>query len=156
MSEEQIADLPEVIEEELEEEELEPEVINEVDSPEEAVKTFDDLWNNLVYQHRTKFEMYSSMQESLSSMSFDRAETRIDFTQMNQLRDEIVKIEGGLETLNLYRQYVLGQEPQPWVESELKEMRKKIKVRTRPGYEKYADWEVDTTESGTDKLNSVK
>ena len=155
MSEEQVMPLPEVTEEELEED-LQPEVINEVDTPEEAVKTFEDLWNNLVYQHRTKFEQYSSMQESLSSMSFDRQETRIDFTQMNQLRDEIVKIEGGLETLNLYRKYVLNEEPQPWVESELKEMRKKIKVRTRPGYEKYADWEADTTETGTDKLNSVK
>ena len=155
MSEEQIVELPEVTEEELEEN-LEPEVINEVDSPEDAVKTFDDLWNNLVYQHRTKFELYSSMQESMSSMSFDRQETRIDFTQMNQLRDEIVKIEGGLETLNLYRQYVLHEEPQPWVESELKEMRKKIKVRTRPGYEKYSDWEADTTQTGTDKLNTVK
>ena len=155
MSEEQIVELPEVTEEELEEN-LEPEVINEVDSPEDAVKTFDDLWNNLVYQHRTKFELYSSMQESMSSMSFDRQETRIDFTQMNQLRDEIVKIEGGLETLNLYRKYVLHEEPQPWVESELKEKRKKIKVRTRPGYEKYSDWEADTTETGTDKLNAVK
>lgn len=147
MSEEQILTV---------EEELEPEVINEVDSPEEAVKTFEDLWNNLVYQHRTKYEQYSSMQESLSSMTFDRQETRIDFTQMNQLRDEIVKIEGGLETLNLYRMYVLHEEPQPWVESELKEYRKKIKVRTRPGYEKYSNWEADTTETGTDQLNSVK
>jgi hypothetical protein len=36
-------------------------------------------------------------------MEFDQQETRVDFTEMNQLRDEIVKIEGGLETLNLYR-----------------------------------------------------
>lgn len=155
MSEEQIADLPEVIEEELEED-LEPEVVNEVASPEEAVKSLDDLWRNLVYQHREKFTKYSEMQESLSSMNFDRTETRIDFTELNTLRDEIVKLEGGLETINLFRQYVLGEEPQPWVESEIKEQRKKIKVRTRPGYEKYSNWEVDTTETGTDKLNAVK
>lgn len=155
MSEEQIADLPEVIEEELEED-LEPEVINEVSSPEEAVKSLDDLWRNLVYQHREKFTKYSEMQESLSSMNFDRTETRIDFTELNTLRDEIVKLEGGLETLNLFRQYVLGEEPQPWVESEIKEQRKKIKVRTRPGYEKYSNWEADTTETGTDQLNAVK
>jgi len=155
MSEEQTLDLPEVIEEEIEVE-TEPEVINEVDSPEDAVKSLEDLWRNLIYQHREKFNRYSEMQQSLSSMSFDRPETRIDFTEMNTLRDEIVKLEGGLETINLFRQYVLGEEPQPWVESEIKEMRKKIKVRTRPGYEKYADWEADTTETGTDKLNSVK
>ena len=155
MSEEQIADLPEVIEEELEED-LEPEVINEVSSPEEAVKSLDDLWRNLVYQHREKFTKYSEMQESLSSMNFDRTETRIDFTELNTLRDEIVKLEGGLETINLFRQYVLGEEPQPWVESEIKEQRKKIKVRTRPGYEKYSNWEADTTETGTDQLNAVK
>ena len=155
MSEEQIADLPEVIEEELEED-LEPEVINEVSSPEEAVKSLDDLWRNLVYQHREKFTKYSEMQQSLSSMNFDRTETRIDFTELNTLRDEIVKLEGGLETLNLFRQYVLGEEPQPWVESEIKEQRKKIKVRTRPGYEKYSNWEADTTETGTDQLNAVK
>lgn len=155
MSEEQIADLPEVIEEELEED-LEPEVINQVDSPEDAVKTLEDLWRNLIYQHREKYTKYSEMQESLSSMNFDRTETRIDFTELNTLRDEIVKLEGGLETLNLFRQYVLGEEPQPWVESEIKEQRKKIKVRTRPGYEQYSNWEADTTETGTDQLNAVK
>ncbi|UNH61162.1 hypothetical protein SSZBM1_45 [Synechococcus phage S-SZBM1] len=156
MSEDKTLDLPEVIEEELEEEELEPEVVSEVDSPEEAVKSLDDLWRNLVYQHREKYSKYASMQESLSSMNFDRPETRIDFTEMNTLRDEIVKLEGGLETINLFRQYVLGEEPQPWVESEIKEKRKKIRVRTRPGYEKYADWEVDTAETGTDQLNTIK
>jgi hypothetical protein len=155
MSEEQILDLPEVIEEEIEED-TEPEVISEVSSAEEAVTTLEDLWRNLIYQHREKYNRYSEMQESLSSMNFDRAETRIDFTELNTLRDEIVKLEGGLETINLFRQYVLKEEPQPWVESEIKEQRKKIRVRTRPGYEKYSDWEADTTETGTEKLNSVK
>jgi len=133
----------------------EPETITEVDSEEEAVKSLDDLWRNLVYQHREKYTAYSDLQASISSMNFDRAETRIDFTKMNEMRDDLVKIEGGLETINLYRRLVLGEPAQPWIESELEEERKKIKVRTRPGYEKYANWEAD--KSATDaELNKTK
>lgn len=135
--------------------EFEPETITEVNSEEEAVKTLDDLWKNLVYQHREKFNEYADLQASISAMSFDRAETRIDFTKMNEMRDDLVKIEGGLETINLYRRLVLGEPAQPWIESELEEQRKKIKVRTRPGYEKYANWEAD--QSATDAtLNKTK
>jgi hypothetical protein len=72
---------------------------------------------------------------------------------MNQLRDEIVKIEGGLETLNLYRVYVLKEEAEPWIQEEIEEKRK-IKVRTRPGYEKYATWESDN--EGSEALNKLK
>lgn len=131
----------------------EPETIEEVATAEEAVKTFDDLWRNLVFQHRTKYQRYTDMNASLSSMSFDDQETRVDFTELNNLRDEIVKIEGGLETLNLYRVLVLKVEAEPWIQEEIEEKRK-IKVRTRPGYEKYADWESDN--AGADALNKAK
>ena len=131
----------------------EPETIQEVESAEEAVKTFDDLWRNLVFQHRTKYQRYTDMNASLSSMSFDDQETRVDFTELNSLRDEIVKIEGGLETLNLYRVLVLKVEAEPWIQEEIEEKRK-IKVRTRPGYEKYAEWESDN--AGADALNKAK
>ena len=131
----------------------EPETIEEVATAEEAVKTFDDLWRNLVFQHRTKYQKYTDMNASLSSMSFDDQETRVDFTELNSLRDEIVKIEGGLETLNLYRVLVLKVEAEPWIQEEIEEKRK-IKVRTRPGYEKYADWESDN--AGADALNTAK
>lgn len=131
-----------------------PEYITEVANAREAVKSLDDLWKNLIYQHREKYKTYAETQEALSAMSFDRAETRVDFTKMNALRDELVKIEGGIETINLYRQLVLHEEPQPWIESEIQE-KKKIKVRTRPGYEKYTDWESDqgTTDA---ELNKTK
>jgi hypothetical protein len=132
----------------------EPETIEEVDKPENAVKSFEDLWRNLMHQHRTKFERYVSLNESLTSMNFDdQQETRVDFTELNELRDEIVKIEGGLETLNLYRVYVMKEESEPWIQEEIDEKRK-IKVRTRPGYEKYATWESDN--EGADALNKIK
>tara|TARA_B100002019_G_scaffold250054_1_gene229743 strand:+ start:3424 stop:3864 length:441 start_codon:yes stop_codon:yes gene_type:complete len=131
----------------------EPETIEEVETAEEAVKTFDDLWRNLVFQHRTKYQRYTDMNASLSSMNFEDQETRVDFTELNSLRDEIVKIEGGLETLNLYRVLVLKVEAEPWIQEEIEEKRK-IKVRTRPGYEKYADWESDN--AGADALNKAK
>ena len=60
-----------------------PETITEVDTAQEAVKSFDDLWNNLRYQHREKFKEYSELQASLSAMNFDQGETRVDFTKMN-------------------------------------------------------------------------
>ena len=41
--------------------EWEPETIEEVDKPENAVKTFDDLWRNLMHQHRTKYERYAAL-----------------------------------------------------------------------------------------------
>jgi hypothetical protein len=133
--------------------EWEPETIEEVDSPENAVKSFDDLWRNLMYQHRTKYDRYVKLNESLTSMKFDDQETRVDFTELNELRDQIVKIEGGLETLNLYRTLVLKEEAEPWIQKEIEE-RRTIKVRTRPGYEKYAAWESNN--EGADALNRVK
>ena len=93
------------------------------------------------------------MNASLSSMNFEDQETRVDFTEMNNLRDEIVKLEGGLETLNLFRTLVLKEDAEPWIQEEIEEKRK-IKVRTRPGYEKYADWESDN--AGADALNRAK
>ena len=133
--------------------EYEPETIEEVNSAEEAVKSLEDLWRDLVYQHRTKYQRYTDMNASLSSMNFEDQETRVDFTEMNNLRDEIVKLEGGLETLNLFRTLVLKEDAEPWIQEEIEEKRK-IKVRTRPGYEKYADWESDN--AGADALNRAK
>lgn len=131
-----------------------PESIVQVDSAEEAVKTLDDLWKNLIYQHRELMESYTNLQKSVSAMSFDQSETRVDFTKMNEMRDQLVKLEGGLETINLYRTLVLKEEAEPWIEAEIQE-KKKIKVRTRPGYEKYTDWESD--QGSTDaNLNKIK
>ena len=131
-----------------------PETITEVDTAQEAVKSFDDLWNNLRYKHREKFKEYSELQASLSAMNFDQGETRVDFTKMNEMRDDIVKLEGGLETLNLYRTLVMGVEAEPWLEIEIQEKRKKIKVRTNSkyskkggDYSKYANWEADQTKT---------
>ena len=134
-----------------------PETITEVDTAQEAVKSLEDLWNNLRYQHREKFKEYSELQASLSAMNFDQGETRVDFTKMNEMRDDIVKLEGGLETLNLYRTLVLGVEAEPWLEIEIQEKRKKIKVRTNSkyskkggDYSKYANWEADATKTDAD------
>lgn len=131
-----------------------PESIVQVDSAEEAVKTLDDLWKNLIYQHRELMESYTNLQKSVSAMSFDQSETRVDFTKMNEMRDQLVKLEGGLETINLYRTLVLKEEAEPWIEAEIQE-KKKIKVRTRPGYEKYTDWESDQSETDA-TLNKIK
>jgi len=131
-----------------------PETIVQVDSAEEAVKTLDDLWRNLIYQHREQIASYTALQESVSAMAFDQTETRVDFTKMNEMRDQLVKLEGGLETINLYRTLVLKEEAQPWIEAEIQE-KKRIKVRTRPGYEKYTDWESDQSETDA-TLNKVK
>ena len=127
-----------------------PEQITEVDTAKDAVKSFEDLWLNLRYQHREKYKEYTELQASLSAMNFESAETRVDFTRMNEMRDDIVKLEGGLETLNLYRTLVLGVESEPWIEKEIQEKRKKIKVRTNSkhskkgtDYSKYANWEAD-------------
>ena len=159
MSEENVSQ--EVLEEALEVD-LPPELIEEVETAKEAVKSFDDLWRNLMYQHREKYSEYSKLQESLSAMSFDREETRVDFTQMNALRDEIVKLEGGLETLNLYRQFVMGVDPEPWVESEIQAKRKLVKVKTNSPYSKkgkdysqFSNWE--SNQAATDEeLNKTK
>ena len=134
-----------------------PEKITPVANASEAVKTFDDLWLNLRYQHRERFKEYTELQASLSAMNFESAETRVDFTRMNEMRDDIVKLEGGLETLNLYRTLVLGVEAEPWLEIDIQEKRKKIKVRTNSKYSKkggdytkYANWEADKTATDAD------
>jgi len=130
--------------------ELPPEVIEEVETAYEAVQTLDDLWKNLIYQHREKYTHYQEMQEGLGSMAFDRPETRVNFTDLNAIRDELVKIEGGLETINMYRKYVLKEPEQPWLEDEMQKERAKIKVATsskfsdpnkKKDYSKMADWE---------------
>lgn len=61
-----------------------PEQITEVDSAKDAVKSFEDLWLNLRYQHREKYKEYTELQASLSAMNFESAETRVDFTRMNE------------------------------------------------------------------------
>tara|TARA_B100000427_G_scaffold225385_1_gene188996 strand:+ start:1552 stop:2106 length:555 start_codon:yes stop_codon:yes gene_type:complete len=133
--------------------ELPPEVIQEVKDAFEAVKSLDDLWRNLIYQHREKYAKYQEMQEGLGSMSFDRPETRINFTDLNAIRDELIKIEGGIETINMYRKYVLKEPEQPWLEEEMEKERAKIKVATsskfsdpkkKKDYSKMADWEGET------------
>ena len=141
--------------------ELPPEVIEEVQSAYEAVQSLEDLWKNLIYQHRVKFEHYQQMQEGLSSMSFDRPETRVNFTELNELRDELVKIEGGLETLNMYRKYVLKEDEKPWLEVDMEKQRSKIKVATssqftdknkKKDYSGLTDWQ-----GGQDpELNKLK
>jgi len=133
--------------------ELPPEVIQEVKSAFEAVQSLDDLWKNLIYQHRQKYLQYQEMQEGLGSMSFDRPETRINFTDLNGIRDELIKIEGGIETINMYRKYVLKEPEQPWLEEEMEKERAKIKVATsskysdpkkKKDYSQMADWEGET------------
>ena len=133
--------------------ELPPEVIQEVKDAFEAVQSLDDLWKNLIYQHREKYNKYQEMQEGLGSMSFDRPETRINFTDLNAIRDEFSKIEGGIETINMYRKYVLKEPEQPWLEEEMQKERAKIKVATsskfsdpkkKKDYSKMADWEGET------------
>ena len=133
--------------------ELPPEVIQEVKSAFEAVQSLDDLWKNLIYQHRQKYLQYQEMQEGLGSMSFDRPETRINFTDLKAIRDELIKIEGGIETINMYRKYVLKEPEQPWLEEEMEKERAKIKVATsskysdpkkKKDYSQMADWEGET------------
>ena len=133
--------------------ELPPEVIQEVKSAFEAVQSLDDLWKNLIYQHRQKYLQYQEMQEGLGSMSFDRPETRINFTDLNAIRDELIKIEGGIETINMYRKYVLKEPEHPWLEEEMEKERAKIKVATsskysdpkkKKDYSQMADWEGET------------
>ena len=137
-----------------------PEKITPVANASEAVKTFDDLWLNLRYQHRERFKEYTELQSSLSAMNFEDNETRVDFTRMNEMRDDLVKIEGGLETLNLYRTIVLGVEAEPWIEDEIKA--KKIKVRTNSkhskkgnDYSKYANWEADASKTDQELNKTV-
>ena len=137
-----------------------PEKITPVANASEAVKTFDDLWLNLRYQHRERFKEYTELQSSLSAMNFEDNETRVDFTRMNEMRDDLVKIEGGLETLNLYRTLVLGVEAEPWIEDEIKA--KKIKVRTNSkhskkgnDYSKYANWEADASKTDQELNKTV-
>ena len=119
-----------------------------VESEKEAITSFDDLWMNLRYQHREKFKKYADMQSSLSSMSFDRQETRIDFTELNELRDEIVKLEGGMETMNIQRRLLRNEDPEPWVESEIKKTRIKVKTNSpnskkkgTNAYKEYTEWQ---------------
>ena len=147
---------PDKINEDLEDiglPELPPEVIQEVKDAFEAVQSLDDLWKNLIYQHREKYAKYQEMQEGLGSMSFDRPETRINFSDLNAIRDELIKIEGGIETINMYRKYVLKEPEQPWLEEEMQKERAKIKVATsskysdpkkKKDYSKMADWEGET------------
>ncbi|AGH56985.1 hypothetical protein CPXG_00182 [Cyanophage P-RSM6] len=141
--------------------ELPPEVIEEVETAYEAVQTLDDLWKNLIYQHREMYLKYEEMQQGMTSMSFDRPETRINFTELNEMRDDLVKIEGGLETLNLYRKFVLKEDPKPWLESEMAKERSNIKVATsskysdsatkKKDYSKLSDWQGEVR----DDLNKL-
>ena len=148
-----IADLPEVDQTDTEL----PESIATVESEKEAITSFDDLWMNLRYQHREKFKKYADMQSSLSSMSFDRQETRIDFTELNELRDEIVKLEGVMETMKIQLRLLRNEDPEPWVESEIRKAKIKVKTNSPNSKKKGTDAYAGYTEwEGTDNPDMNK
>ena len=96
-------------------------------------------------------QLKKNFEEQIATTVKQIGELEANLTKAKEYK---IKLEGGLETLNLYRTLVMGVEPEPWLEIEIQEKRKKIKVRTNSkyskkggDYSKYANWEADQTKT---------
>jgi hypothetical protein len=67
--------------------------------------TIDELIVDFQYQHGQKMEEFEKMNEELSNPVLNPyGVTKIDFSQRENLRTEIIKLEGAIEGLELYNQ----------------------------------------------------
>lgn len=66
--------------------------------------TIDELIENFQGQHSEKMEEFQKMESDLQDPTLNPyGITKIDFSKREELRTEIVKLEGAIEALQLYK-----------------------------------------------------
>jgi hypothetical protein len=92
----------------------------------------DDLFVNLANQHAETFEKYVAAKAQLDgyeSRPQQQGNSTFSLTEIQELRDQCVKLEGALDGLNLYFTECLGQEAKEWISEKPITQTAKPKVR---------------------------
>jgi len=118
-------------------------------SEELKVSSIDELWDNLALQHAVKMEKYvvlkGQLDNTIDNPLNQPTGSTFDVREIQTLRDELVKIEGALDALNIIYTQIEGKEARTYV---VEPERPAPKVRTTgAGKEKYKeleDWQPDT------------
>ena len=106
--------------------------------------TFDQLFENLKAQHAIKYDRYLVLKSQVDAICNkpQQGNNTFDLREVQALRDEVVKIEGGLDALNLFLTQVKGEEARNYVEIP-KKPSPKVRVKGKAGFEDLADWVPD-------------
>ena len=106
--------------------------------------TFDQLFENLKAQHAIKYDRYLVLKSQVDAISNkpQQGNNTFDLREVQKLRDEVVKIEGGLDALNLVLTQVKGEEERTYVTIP-KKPSPKVRVKGKEGFEDLADWVPD-------------
>lgn len=65
--------------------------------------TIQELIADFQYQHSQKMEEFEKLNEELSNPTLNPyGVTKIDFSQREEMRVDLIKLEGAIEGLNLY------------------------------------------------------
>lgn len=118
-------------------------------SEELKVSSIDELWDNLALQHAVKMEQYlvlkGQLDNTIDNPLNQPTGSTFDVREIQTLRDELVKIEGALDALNIIYTQIEGKEARTYV---IEPERPAPKVRANgAGKEKYKeleDWQPDT------------
>tara|TARA_B100000287_G_scaffold410505_1_gene439024 strand:- start:45736 stop:46152 length:417 start_codon:yes stop_codon:yes gene_type:complete len=109
--------------------------------------TLDQVWDNLAAQHAYKMEDYIKLKgqvDDVISRPQEQGNQTFSLREIQYLRDELIKIEGGLDALNIIFTRVNGEEARNYVKEPEKtsptvRVHKKDKVK----YAKLEDWVPD-------------
>ena len=124
-------------------------------SEELKVSSIDELWDNLALQHAVKMEEYLVLKSQVDSVQTNPAAqasgTVFDLRDLQGKRDELVKIEGALDALNIIFTQIEGREERTYV---VEPERPTPKVRAKgAGKEKYKQLEEWSPDEEAPKVN---
>jgi len=73
--------------------------------------SIEDLYADLHYQYDEKRQEYEVEKYRIENVSIDSKPIgRLDLSELNKLREDCIKMEGGLEAIQLVKKHVLGIE----------------------------------------------
>lgn len=124
-------------------------------SEELKVSSIDELWDNLALQHAVKMEQYlvskSQVDQVHNNPTAAPSGATFDLRDLQSQRDELVKIEGALDALNIIYVQIEGKEARTYV---VEPERPTPKVRAKgAGKEKYKQLEEWSPDEEAPKVN---
>lgn len=118
----------------------------------------DDLFVNLANQHSETFEKYIAAKaqvDGFENRPQQQGNTTFSLKEVQELRDQCVKLEGALDALNLYYTDCLGQEAKDWIKEKPVTETAKPKVRLpKHREEQFADIKEWAPDDDAPKVNN--
>jgi hypothetical protein len=117
-------------------------------SEELKVSSIDELWDNLALQHAVKMEEYLVLKGQVDGVANNPTSqtsgTTFDLRDLQGKRDELVKIEGALDALNIIFTQIEGKEERTYViEPERPAPKVRTKGKSGEKYKELEEWHPD-------------